>query len=108
MVPRAIELDLPLGGAAATPASAADGVAGPGHAAHLIAVPGVDEQTAARLLRAFPSLAAVYAAERARLAEVVGPVAAARIRWFLDAPVSAAALPGRPRSRTPRPRHYAA
>lgn len=107
MVPRAIELDLPLTGAGAPPL-AADAVAGPGHSAHLLAVPGIDETTAARLLHAFPSLSAIYAASRERLAEVVGPVAAARLRWFLDAPVTAAALPGRPRRSGGRARTRAA
>ena len=91
MIPRAIELDLPLGEAPEFPRD----VAGTGRHDHLRGVPGVDEATAARLARAFPTLAAVYAADQERLSAVVGPVAAARIRWFLDAPLSAAALPGR-------------
>ena len=40
-----------------------------------------------RLVRAFPNLRAVYAASEDELARVVGSVAAARIRWFLDAPL---------------------
>jgi hypothetical protein len=35
----------------------------------------------------FPSLRDIYAASEAELASVVGAVAAARIRWFLDAPL---------------------
>jgi hypothetical protein len=40
----------------------------------------------------------VYAASEERLREVVGIVAAARIRWFLDAPL------GLPTARTRGPR----
>jgi ERCC4-type nuclease len=65
---------------------------------HLMELPGVDEETASRLLGTFPTLGAVYAASEERLREVVGSVAAARIRWFLDAPLG---LPGRP-ARRPR------
>jgi ERCC4-type nuclease len=65
---------------------------------HLMELPGMDEATAARLLASFPTLGAVYAASEERLREVVGSVAAARIRWFLDAPLS---LSGRP-ARRPR------
>ena len=98
MIARAIELDLPLG----DQPSFEDAVAGRGRHHHLTAVPGVDEAAAARLARAFPTLGAVYAADLDRLTAVVGPVAAARIRWFLDAPLSEAALPGRRR----RPRGW--
>ena len=97
MVARAIELDLPLGESPAFPRD----VAGTGRHDHLLALPGVDEAAAARLARAFPTLAAVYAADLDRLTAAVGPVAAARIRWFLDAPLSAAALPGRRPGRRP-------
>lgn len=89
MIPKAIELDLPLGEPAGVEVERGDRVA------HLAAIPGVDISAAERLARLFPSLAAVYAAPEARLRDAVGPVAAARIRWFLDAPLSAAALPGR-------------
>ena len=89
MIPRAIELDLPLGEPATAEVARGDRVA------HLAAIPGVDGALAERLARVFPSLAAVYAASEQRLTEAAGPVAAARIRWFLDAPLSAAALPGR-------------
>lgn len=98
MVPRAIELDLPLG-------EPLEAVAGVDRAAHLLGIPGVDPVIGARLARAFPSLAAVYAAGEERLAAAVGPVAAARIRWFLDAPISRAAMPGR-RPRAQRGWHH--
>ena len=89
MIPKAIELDLPLGEPAGVEVERGHRIA------HLAAIPGVDIGVAERLARLFPSLAAVYAAPEARLRDAVGPVAAARIRWFLDAPLSAAALPGR-------------
>jgi hypothetical protein len=101
MIPRAIELDLPLG------EPAADEVAAEDRVAHLGTIPGVDIAAAQRLGRLFPSLAAVYGASEERLRDAVGPVAAARIRWFLDAPLSTAALPGR-RPRRTRSWHHAA
>lgn len=100
MVPRAIELDLPLG-------EPAEDVAGEGRLDHLRGVAGIDAAVAARLARTFPSLGAVYAASEEKLSAVVGPVAAARIRWFLDAPISRAAMPGR-RPRIQRGWHHAA
>lgn len=54
---------------------------------HLRGLQGVDEATLVRLGRSFPSLGTIYGAPEAELAAVVGPVAAARIRWFLDAPL---------------------
>jgi ERCC4-type nuclease len=60
---------------------------------HLLGLPGIDEETAARLLGIFPTLGAVYAASEERLREVVGTVAAARIRWFLDAPLGLPTAP---------------
>lgn len=54
---------------------------------HLRALGGVDGPALVRLARAFPSLGAIYTASEAELAGVVGPVTAARIRWFLDAPL---------------------
>jgi ERCC4-type nuclease len=54
---------------------------------HLMTVAGIDAPSAQRLARAFPSLAAVYAADEEHLVKVVGPVVASRIRWFLDAPL---------------------
>jgi ERCC4-type nuclease len=101
MIPRAIELDLPLG------EPATDEVARDDRVDHIRAIPGVDVAAAERLARVFPSLAAVYSASEERLAEAVGPVTAARMRWFLDAPLSAAALPGR-RPRRVRTWHHAA
>ena len=75
-----IELDLPLG-------DPEDGELGLRRHRHLTSLPGVDEPAAARLERAFPTLAALYGATEERLGAVVGPVTAARIRWFLDAPL---------------------
>lgn len=74
------ELELPLDVGAATKLARQ-------RVDHLGAVPGVEPATLGRLVRAFPSLGAVYAASEADLAAVVGIVAAARIRWFLDAPL---------------------
>jgi hypothetical protein len=54
---------------------------------HLRALGGVEPAELVRLARGFPSLRAIYAATEAELASVVGAVAAARIRWFLDAPL---------------------
>jgi ERCC4-type nuclease len=54
---------------------------------HLRGVSGVSASMLARLARAFPTLRAIYSASEADLARVAGPVAAARIRWFLDAPI---------------------
>ena len=54
---------------------------------HLMTVAGIDPASAQRLARAFPSLAAVYAADEEQLVKVVGPVVASRMRWFLDAPL---------------------
>ncbi len=54
---------------------------------HLMTVAGIEPASAQRLARAFPSLAAVYAADEQKLVKVVGPVVASRIRWFLDAPL---------------------
>lgn len=81
MSTRPIELLLPLGD---------DAVAGDltlRRWQHLLTVAGIDSRAAQRLARAFPSLAAVYAAPEASLVSVVGPVVASRIRWFLDAPL---------------------
>jgi hypothetical protein len=55
---------------------------------HLSQLVSGDSGTLIRLARAFPSLASVYAASEAELARVIGPVAAARMRWFLDAPLT--------------------
>ena len=91
MIRSAIELDLPLGDPKAEAEARDDRVE------HLATIPGIDAATAGRLVRMFPTLSAVYTAPEERLREAVGPVAAARLRWFLDAPLSAAALPGRRR-----------
>lgn len=75
-----IELDLPLGDTEETELETR-------RHRHLTSLPGVDDSVVTRLERAFPTLAALYSAPEDRLAEVTGPVAAARIRWFLDAPL---------------------
>jgi ERCC4-type nuclease len=85
-----VELDLPLGDPEAEQLASL-------RQRHLLSLPGVDHTTVARLARAFPSLAAVYAAPEERLRALVGPVAAARIRWFLDAPLHSRAMPSRSR-----------
>lgn len=54
---------------------------------HLRGVSGVSSSMLVRLARAFPTLRAIYSASEADLTRVAGPVAAARIRWFLDAPI---------------------
>ena len=104
MMPRAIELDLPLEEEA--PPAFDDSVAGVERHHHLTTIPGIDEVLAGRLASQFPTLNAVYAASEEQLAAVIGPVAAARLRWFLEAPLSATALPGR-RARRPGWRHAA-
>lgn len=68
---------------------------------HLRAVSGVDDATLVRLGRSFPSLGAIYAATEAELAAAVGPVAAARIRWFLDAPLDTRLLRSALAAQTP-------
>lgn len=60
---------------------------------HLRGLMGIDDGTLVRLGRAFPSLHAIYSASEERLAAIVGSVAAARIRWFLDAPLDTRLLP---------------
>jgi ERCC4-type nuclease len=57
---------------------------------HLAAVDGLEPAAFVRLVRSFPSLRAVYAAPEAELAKIIGPVAAARMRWFIDAPLDTA------------------
>ena len=78
----AFELQLPLG--------EAGGKLAHRRLEHLSLVEGVDAEAVQRLTRSFRSLRAVYAAADEELARVVGPVAAARIRWFLDAPLDTA------------------
>jgi len=77
---RPFELQLPLDDGAA-------GALARQRIDHLRGVTGMDARTFARLARAFPSLGAAYAAPESELAGVVGAVTAARIRWFLDAPL---------------------
>ena len=60
---------------------------------HLRGLAGIDDATLVRLGRAFPSLAAIYNASETQLAALIGPVAAARLRWFLDAPLDTRLLP---------------
>jgi hypothetical protein len=57
---------------------------------HLAAVDGLEPAAFVRLVRSFPSLRAIYAAPEAELARIIGPVAAARMRWFIDAPLDTA------------------
>jgi ERCC4-type nuclease len=95
-----IELDLPFDEPRPrpqpqTPAQPQDDEVRRRRRGHLMEVPGMDEATAARLLTSFPTLGAVYAASEERLREVVGSVAAARIRWFLDAPLGLSTRPAR-------------
>ena len=80
MANRPFELQLPLDDGAA-------GALARQRVDHLSRVSGIDPAAAARLARAFPSLGAIYSASESELARVVGTVAAARIRWFLDAPI---------------------
>ena len=81
-----IELELPLG----------DGPTGElasrrlGHVRQIV---GDDGDALLRLAAAFPNLAAMYAASEEELSRVVGPIAAARIRWFLDAPLATSLAP---------------
>lgn len=91
---RNLELLLPLDDGAA-------GVLARQRVDHLRAVTGIDEGALVRLGRSFPSLAAVYGAPEAELAAAVGPVAAARIRWFLDAPLDTRLLTTPPAAPTP-------
>lgn len=64
---------------------------------HLAEAAGIDESGAVRLARRFGSLRSVYAAAEPDLARIVGTVTAARLRWFLDAPLDGVA---------PSPRHF--
>ena len=91
---RNLELLLPLDDGAA-------GVLARQRVDHLRAVSGVDDAALVRLGRSFPSLATIYAASEADLAAAVGPVAAARIRWFLDAPLDTRLLTVPPAAPTP-------
>lgn len=83
---RTFELELPLG----------DGPTGElasRRVGHLRQIVGDDDDALIRLAAAFSSLAAIYAAPEEELARVVGAVTAARIRWFLDAPLATSLAP---------------
>jgi hypothetical protein len=83
---RTIELELPLD----------DGQAGElasRRLGHLRQIVGDDSDALIRLAAAFSTLAEVYAASEEDLARIVGPVVAARIRWFLDAPLATSRAP---------------
>ena len=82
MVARVTELELPLGDSPA-------GELARRRVEHLRRIVGEDPATLLRLVAAFPSLGTIYAASETELAQVVGPIAAARMRWFLDAPLTA-------------------
>jgi hypothetical protein len=83
MAMRTIELQLPLdSGEASSLARRRVG--------HLAVVDGIEPSAYVKLIRSFPSLRAIYGAPETDLARIVGPVAAARIRWFLDAPLDTA------------------
>ena len=88
---RTIELQLPLDADEA-------GSLARRRVSHLAAVDGLEPAAFVKLIRSFPSLRAIYAAPEAELARLVGPVAAARIRWFLDAPLDTALAREAPRS----------
>jgi ERCC4-type nuclease len=83
---QAFELQLPLD-------DGASGEMARNRLAHLRAVGGVDDDVVLRLVRAFPSLRSIYSAREDELERVVGSVAAARIRWFLDAPLDTGLAP---------------
>lgn len=83
MTIRTIELQLPLDADEA-------GSLARRRVSHLAAVDGLEPAAYVKLIRAFPSLRAIYSASEPELARLVGPVAAARIRWFLDAPLDTA------------------
>jgi hypothetical protein len=88
MEARTRELELPLG----------DGPAGElawRRVEHLRRIVGDDRTALVRLAAAFRTLGAIYSASEAELAQVVGPIVAARMRWFLDAPLAAAFDPVR-------------
>lgn len=91
---RNLELLLPLDDGAA-------GVLARQRVDHLRAVSGIDDAALVRLGRSFPSLSTIYAASEADLAAAVGPVVAARIRWFLDAPLDTRLLAAPPEAPTP-------
>lgn len=81
-----VELELPLGGTEASSLAQR-------RLSHLAQAAELDPQLLLRLIRAFPSLRAIYSAGEADLAAVIGPVAAARLSWFLDAPLATGLAP---------------
>lgn len=81
---RVLELELPL--------AEAESEMSRRRLAHLHCLPGVGDHETAVLTRAFGSLADVYAAPEEELRKYIGAVAAARIRWFLDAPMQPLAV----------------
>jgi len=83
MQTRTIELQLPLDTEEA-------GTLARRRVSHLASLDGLEPGALVKLMRSFPSLRAIYTASEADLARIVGPVAAARIRWFLDAPLDSA------------------
>jgi ERCC4-type nuclease len=83
MLIRTIELQLPLDADEA-------GSLARRRVSHLAAVDGLEPAAFVKLMRSFPSLRAIYSSSEPELARLVGPVAAARIRWFLDAPLDTA------------------
>jgi len=80
---RTIELQLPLDADEA-------GSLARRRVSHLAALDGLEPAAFVKLIRSFPSLRAIYIASEPELARLVGPVAAARIRWFLDEPLDTA------------------
>ncbi len=80
---RTIELQLPLDADEA-------GSLARRRVSHLAAVDGLAPAAFVKLIRSYPALRAIYTASEPELARLVGPVAAARIRWFLDAPLDTA------------------
>jgi len=83
MQTRTIELQLPLDTEEA-------GTLARRRVSHLASLDGLEPGALVKLMRSFPSLRTIYTAPEADLARIVGPVAAARIRWFLDAPLDSA------------------
>ena len=60
---------------------------------HLRQLVGGDGDAVIRLTAAFSNLSAIYAASEQDLARAVGPVVAARMRWFLEAPLATGLAP---------------
>jgi hypothetical protein len=60
---------------------------------HLRRMVGDDQAAMARLVAAFRNLGSIYSASEAELARVVGPILAARMRWFLEAPLTTSRHP---------------